>query len=214
MRLGLRRAIRVSVRLLVIIAILETPAAGQSTFYSDTWDGEFGAGDFFPLYGAGVTETSYTSGEIVWTVVTMYDGTGAPVAETTSEYSYTFARADALNFLHHDIIQGRPPANCAQTCHWRMNEATGHSWCELGTEAQAFIYPFDGRYYYVGQGGSGYEYYADNCAHECQRGVVYRSQYSQPYLHDPGYEFHAVLFGVCRHNYKPGTVRGRCTPPH
>lgn len=84
----------------------------------------------------------------------------------------------------------------------------------FGGGTSVFIHKYEGRYYYVGEGENGHEYYADSCAHVCQKPVVYQPSFMGPYLWDRGVEYNFYFVGVCKSNYQGSTQRGLCQPPH
>jgi hypothetical protein len=79
--------------------------------------------------------------------------------------------------------------------------------------ASTLIRRYAARYYYVGEGAQGHEYYADACDHACQHAVVYRPVFLGPYLTDRGAD---VGFGVhiCKAMWRGTQTRGDCIAPH
>ena len=86
-------------------------------------------------------------------------------------------------------------------------------WGVEGCAVEAIgIYRYEGRYYYVGQGPQGHEYYADQCAHVCQEAVLYRPTFQGPYLWDRGANIGFIVY-YCKRNLQGSTLRGLCVGP-
>ena len=163
---------------------------------------ELSPGGQFVLYGKAVAKSD--AGSVAVTARLRDPSGGSLTANTvvgtstaTANVSYTLD-ADTLASGYYQTLAMAEDAWGAQGC---------------ATEL-ALVHRFEGRYYYLGDGGQGHEYAADSCAHICQRDIVYRPSNQGPYLWDRGVEIVFVFWGYCKHGYQGSFQRGLCSPPH
>jgi hypothetical protein len=208
---------------LVVVVLTPMTVFAQTNEYTDMWTGDDSdEDDGFDMYGAGVTDDSYTSGEVLWTETTLYAQDGTLVADNTSDVSYTFARADVYRWVSHDEnMEFSPPANCSDTCHWRAYEShIEHPWCNSETMEQIVVRKFTGRYlnggiHHIDERGKWYTYDALDCFHVCMLASAVKN-IEATYLVDVGTNIESSnpALGACRHRFKASTVRPGCAPPH
>lgn len=207
---------------MTVLCLACAPAIGhaQTNEYTDMWDGDDSDEDSgFDVYGAGITDDSYTGGEILWNETKLYAQDGSLVADNTSDVSYTFARSDVYRWVTHgENWDYTPPANCSDTCHWRAYEAhPEHPWCNSETIVSGMGIPFEGRYintgvHHIDEKGTWYQYNADACTHRCMLlGIV--KNFGATYAVDHGTRFEIEGLGACHHNYVGSISRGLCIGP-